>query len=253
MEQVTNNNEIVTVLPEDIGMYDYDNLIAVADRAERMVQALNKMMLAAIKITSGLDWTVIGGHPYLQESGATKVARLFGIGWKILDTKRTVDRDGYPTYEYRMEFRMGNNVIECDGSRDGAGEFFTGKDKAKGPDEISDANVKKAAYTNCLNNGIKRLLPGLRNIDLKVLEDQGIKPGSGYTFKEGRKGGGGRAAANEGLVCSACDAKITQAEASYSEGRMGRRLCRSCQKNPPPAQDAPDDVPPPPEPPPERQ
>lgn len=36
---------------------------------------------------------------------------------------------------------------------------------------IDERDVKMAAYTNCLNNGIKRLIPNLRNIDVATLEN----------------------------------------------------------------------------------
>lgn len=257
MEQLIpyeNQNSMVSVVDNDIMTTDVNSLMAIAEQAERRVAALNKMMNAAIKITSGLDWTVIGGKPYLQETGATKVARLFGISWRIAEgyPKQTIDNNGYPTWEYRMIFTMGNNSIECDGSRDGSGDFFTGKTDKKNADEINTANVKKSAYTNCLNNGIKRLLPGLRNIDLAVLEAQGIKPGSGYTFKTGSKGGNSGKAADSGLVCEYCGTAIPQNVASFSQGKYNKKLCMKCQKNPaaiaPPMDDN-DELPPPIEPP----
>lgn len=251
MEQINESTSMITVLPDDIANYDVDAIIVMAERADKLVAALNKMMMAAIKITTAHDWVIIGGKPYLQESGATKVARLFGIGWKILDVQRELD-DGYPSFTYRMVFRMGGTEIECDGSRSGRDEFFTGQatlrdgsanPKHKGPDQVDANDVKKAAYTNCLNNGIKRLLPGLRNIDIETLEKGGVNTQklTGYTFKEGSRGGTGRSAAVTGLTCTACGAAITQAEASYSEGRFGRRLCRKCQRNPPAPTSEPED------------
>ena len=61
-------------------------------------------------------------------------------------------------------------------------EFFGGKPgKRKAVDEIPERNVRQAAYTNCINNGIKRIIPGLRGIDLKTLEEWhmpwGLTPG----------------------------------------------------------------------------
>jgi len=240
MEQSLENG-LITVLPNDITEYDYDSIIAQAEKAEKLVAALNTMMKAAIKITTHLDWVLIGGTPYLQESGATKVARLFGIGWKIVDVQRELD-EGYPAFTYRMEFTMGRNVIECEGSRTGKDEFFTGrrtfKDGAanpqfKGPDAIDVLDVKKAAYTNCLNNGIKRMLPGLRNIDIASLEDGGIDASKvrGYSFADGEKGGKGKSAKDSGLSCSNCGTSITQKVASFSEGKYGRKLCMKCQKS----------------------
>ena len=230
MEQI-NDNGMITVLPNDIADYDYNNILEIADRSEKMVAALNRIMKAAISITTCLDWVLIGGKPYLQESGAAKVARLFGIGWRILDVQRELD-EGYPSFTYRMEFRMGNNVIECEGSRTGKDEFFAGKNRSKSPDAVDPNDVKKAAYTNCINGGIKRILPGLRNIDIASLQAGGIDVSklSGYTFKEGSRGGATKAAETSGLTCAGCGAAITQKVASYSEGKFGQRLCMACQK-----------------------
>ena len=220
-----------------------DNVLALAERADKMVNALNKIMSAAIKITTERDWCLIGGTPYLQESGAAKVARLFGISWKIHDgyPKKELDGDGYPLFTYRMTFTLGGASIEQDGSRSARDEFFAGKRsdkngnalKQKNVDEIDLGDVKRAAYTNCLNNGIKRILPGLRNLDVSALESAGLKVSEirGYTFKEGSRGGTRQSAPEEsGIVCAACGAAISQKVASYAQSKYGRPLCMACQK-----------------------
>lgn len=221
---------------------DYDNVLAIAERADKMVSALNKIMAAAIRVTTPKDWVMIGGTPYLQESGATKVARLFGIGWQIHQgfPKVEMDAEGYPTYTYRMTFRMGNQSIEAEGMRNARDEFFAGKksDKNGNPlaqkkvDEIDLADVKRAAYTNCLNRGIKSILPGLRNLDASTLEENGVNVGNsgGYTFRTGARGGNSGKAEDSGMTCSACGVSITQKVASYAQGKYGRPLCMKCQK-----------------------
>lgn len=245
-ERMNDNNEIMaTSVQSDqdaLMSLDFDNVMALAERADKMVSALNKIMAAAIKITTSKDWCLIGGTPYLQETGASKVARLFGICWKIHDGYPKVEYDGdrYPTYTYRMTFRMGGQQIEAEGMRSAHDEFFTGKKtgknseplKQKTVDEIDLADVKRAAYTNCLNRGIKGILPGLRNLDVSDLERGGINLGkaSGYTFKSGSKGGNTGKAEDSGLVCDACGAAISQKVASFSHGKYGRALCMKCQK-----------------------
>lgn len=224
-----------------LGM-DYDNVLALAERADKMVAALNRIMAAAIRVTTPKDWVIIGGTPYLQESGATKVARLFGIGWQIEPGYPQVERDadGYPTYTYRMTFRMGNQSIEAEGMRSARDEFFAGKRtdrngnslRQKSADEIDLADVKRAAYTNCLNRGIKAILPGLRNLDAAAIEANGVSLGgsAGYTFRNGSRGGGSGKAEESGLACEDCGVVVTQKVASYAQGRFGRILCMSCQK-----------------------
>lgn len=217
---------------QEMMSFDYENVLAVAERADKMVTALNKIMNAAVKVTTERDWILISGAPYLQESGTTKVARLFGISWKILGCNEKLDGDGYPMYEYRILFSMGGATIEAEGARNGGDDFFTKKkDGKKTPDEIDRRDVKLAAYTNCVNNGIKRLLPGLRNIDIEVLEKAGLdtKKISGYSHKESTQGGASKKAEDSGHVCEYCNSPITSAEASYSQSKFRHKLCRTHQ------------------------
>lgn len=238
--EVVMENEIVEVVPrQDGGILDTstDNILYLAERAEQYIDAMNRIMDAALKITNELDWCLIGGKPYLQESGSTKVARLFGISIQLIGKPDVeVDDLGYKTYTYKARFMLKDQFVECEGSRGMKEDFFAkqGKDKPlKKPDEIDERDVKMAAYTNCLNNGIKRLIPNLRNIDVNTLEKAGLDVSkiAGYTFKEGSKGGAKKKeAAESGLVCSKCGSPVTQKVASYSEGKYGAILCMDCQK-----------------------
>ena len=214
-----------------------DNILYLAEKADKYIEAMNRIMDAALKITNELDWVLIGGKPYLQESGSTKVARLFGISIQLLSAPTVEwDSDGYKTFTYKARFMLKDQFIECEGSRSMKDDFFAkqGRDKPlKKPDEIDERDVKMAAYTNCLNNGIKRLIPNLRNIDVATLERAGIDTSkiSGYTFKEGSKGGTKKADAEaSGLVCESCGAAVTQKVASYSQSKFGKVLCMNCQK-----------------------
>lgn len=210
-----------------------DNIIYLAERADKYIEAMNKIMTAALKITNELDWCLIGGTPYLQESGATKVARLFGISIQVIGNPSIeVDRDGYKTYTYRARFMLRDQYVECEGSRSASEDFFAGKGKTKKPDEIDDRDVKMAAYTNCVNNGIKRLIPNLRNIDVATLEAAGLKVSEirGYTFKTGSKGGNSGKAEDSGLTCSKCNKPVTQAVASFSQSKYNAILCIDCQR-----------------------
>lgn len=217
---------------------DTDNILYLAQRAEQYIDAMNRIMDAALKITNELDWVLIGGKPYLQESGATKVARLFGISIQLIG-KPVIecDQQGYRTYTYKARFMLKDQFVECEGSRSMKEDFFAGKHdkdgKIKKPDEIDERDVKMAAYTNCINNGIKRLIPNLRNIDVDTLERAGLDVGKlkGYTFKTGSKGGNSGKPEESGLVCEGCGAAITQKVASYSQSKFGKMLCVPCQKS----------------------
>ena len=229
----------LTERPQSNGLLDTntDNILYLAERAEQYIEAMNKIMTAALRITNELDWVLIGGKPYLQESGATKVARLFGISIQVIGKPLVeCDRDGYKTYTYSARFILRDQFVECDGSRSMREDFFAGKPDANGkikkPDEIDERDVKMAAYTNCINNGVKRLIPNLRNIDTATLEAAGLDVSKikGYTFKQGSKGGNTGKAEDSGLVCSKCNKAVTQAVASFSQSKFGAILCIDCQK-----------------------
>ena len=211
-----------------------DNILYLAEKADKYIEAMNRIMDAALKITCELDWVLIGGKPYLQESGATKVARLFGISIQLLGNPTiAVDNEGYKTFTYKARFMLKDQFIECEGSRSMKDDFFAKtKGGLKKPDEIDERDVKMSAYTNCINNGIKRLIPNLRNIDVATLEKAGLDVGkiNGYTFKEGSKGGTTKSAEASGLACEACGAAISQKVASFSQSKYGEMLCMDCQK-----------------------
>lgn len=213
---------------------DHDNILLMAQKAEEYISAMNTIMKAALKITTENDWVLIGGKPYLQETGATKVARLFGISIQIVGHPLIeMDAKGYKTYTYRARFMLNGQFVEAEGSRSMKDEFFAGKGCKKKPDEIDERDVRLAAYTNCVNSGIKKLIPGLRGLSADDLANAGfdMQKIGGYTFKTGSRGGSNPARAEDsGLTCSKCGAPITQAEASYSEGHFKVRLCRTCQK-----------------------
>ncbi len=240
MEMDNEPNEMM-LQPQSGGLLDSnsDNILYLAEQAEKYIVAMNKIMDAALKITNELDWVLIGGIPYLQESGATKVARLFGISIQLVGRPLIeVDALGYKTYTYKARFYLKDQFVECEGSRSMKEDFFAGKDdpernkKKKTPDEIDERDVKMAAYTNCLNNGIKRLIPNLRNIDVETLKKAGLDVSKmrGYTFKTGTKGGNSGKAEDSGIKCESCGAPITQNVAAYSQAQFKKTLCLKCQK-----------------------
>ena len=252
-------NEIIIKDSNEVQNYmDFssDNILMLAEQAEKRIDAVKKIMSAALKITNENDWCLIGGKPYLQEAGASKVARLFGVSWKIGNPEIITDGQGYKTYIFKGIFTLNNESIEAEGSRSMKDDFFmkvkdyekSTKDKTvyktKSLDEIDERDVRMSAYTNCINNGIKRLVPGIRNLKLEDLEKADFDTQSipGFTFNNGSKGGTSAKSTDTGLVCSCCGKGITQAEASYSEGKYGARLCRVCQKNPQPPKEEVDPI-----------
>lgn len=152
-----------------------DQLLAIAEAAERRVEAVTKIKRLALRVTNARDWTDQGGHPYLQVSGAEKVARLFGISWRIDEPVREEDEDGHFSYTVKGYFTLGTAEIEVIGSRSSRDPFFA---RAKGkdipPSEIDRNDVKKAAVTNCIGNGVTRLL-GIRQLTWEDLAEAGLR------------------------------------------------------------------------------
>jgi len=160
-----------------------DAVVQIAENAEKRVQAVKKIKQLALSITTPNDWVDMGGRPYLTVSGAEKIARLFGISWRIGEPKVEYEDDGHFRYIYQGEFIMGNVSIEAIGTRSSRDPFFSrshGRDIP--PNQIDKADVMKAAYTNCIGNGITRLL-GLRNLTWDDLRVANIKPSARVEYK----------------------------------------------------------------------
>ena len=230
---VESQNEITTQ-NDSFDILGNETILMLAEQAEKRIEAMNKIMNASLKMTTVNDWVLIGGIPYLQESGATKVARLFGISWQIEEPKKETRADGHYTITYKGKFSLAGATIEAEGARSSFDDFFAsaGKDKArKTPDEIDMRDVKLSAYTNCINNGIKRILPGLRNLTVEDLAKGGLDTSKlkGYSFKGDSKKASTKVEGS-GFKCEHCGAEISSAEASYSKSYYGKELCRKCQK-----------------------
>jgi hypothetical protein len=161
-----------------------DTLIAVAKMAEARIDAVIKIKQLALKVTNPRDWTDQQGNPYLQVSGSEKVANLFNISWSFLTPEPLYeeDPDGHYTYTFKGRFSMGSRSIEVEGSRSSKDSFFKQNvyvndvKREKTIDERDNKrDVKMAALTNMLGNGITRLL-GIRNLTWDDLEKfAGIK------------------------------------------------------------------------------
>ncbi len=159
-----------------------DTLISLAEQAEKRIDAMNKIKRVAIKLTNKHDWTDQGGKPYLQVSGAEKIARMFGISWRISEPIREDMDGGHFSFTYRGNFSLAGATIDAIGTRSSKDGFFK-KYSGKGDDrvelpasEIDRGDVKKSAYTNCIGNGITRLL-GIRNLTYEDLQEfAGLTP-----------------------------------------------------------------------------
>jgi len=165
-----------------------DWLMTIADQAEKRVDTMRRIKNLALKLTNAHDWVDENGKPYLQASGAEKIARLFGVSWRINEPVMDREEGGHFTYTYTGEFSLGSSTIEAIGTRASKDPFFrkyeygdidpnTGKKMRieLPPSEIDRGDVKKSAYSNLLANGITRIL-GVRNLTYEDLASVGISP-----------------------------------------------------------------------------
>lgn len=174
-------------------------IIAIAEQAEKRIEAFEKIKRYALRTTNPHDWVNEGGKPYLQDSGANKVARTFGVSWRLEppEIEYLEGTGGHFIVNVKGDFAIGGAVIQAIGSRSSNDPFFTdrweGQDEArhkvKRPaSEIDRGDVIKSAVSNCTGNGVKKLL-GLMNLTWQDLETAGINQADmgRVDFKKGDK------------------------------------------------------------------
>jgi hypothetical protein len=175
-------NDVVTAEYQEVGVPAISDttLVQLAEQAEKRIDAMNKIKKCALKMTNARDWSDQNGKPYLEVSGSEKVARLYGISWRIDEPVFELEDDGHFSYTYKGAFSLAGATIEAIGTRSSKDGFFAryegyGEDRTKlPPSAIDKGDVKKSAYTNLLGNGITRIL-GLRNMTWEdLMEFAGI-------------------------------------------------------------------------------
>jgi hypothetical protein len=177
-------NEGLATQSFDVPALADDTLLQVAERAEKRIEAVNKIKMLALRVTNQHDWVDQGGKPYLQASGGEKVARLFGISWTISEPIFETDEGGHFSYTYKGTFTLSGASIEAVGTRSSKDPFFkkysypkdengNGVKTELPPSEIDKGDLKKAAFTNLIGNGITRLL-GIRNLTWDDLQAANI-------------------------------------------------------------------------------
>lgn len=170
------NEDTIVVSEESLPAIADNTLIQLAEQAEKRIDAMQKIKKIALKLTNRHDWTDQNGKPYLQVSGAEKVARLFGISWRISEPICENEEGGHYSFTYKGNFSLAGATIEVIGTRSSKDGFFKKYSWENGtktdlpPSAIDRGDVKKAALTNLLGNGITRIL-GLRNLTYEDLQE----------------------------------------------------------------------------------
>lgn len=138
-------------------------------------RAIKKFKAAMLSLTNKRDWYAHAaegddaGTPYLAESGAEKIINAFQIEVEHDGGKReTVPEGGYEfVYQGQMRALVFSDIwYPVIGSRWSDDGFFT-----KGGTRTADpGDVRKAAWTNWMNRGIKTVC-GLKTITWEELEE----------------------------------------------------------------------------------
>lgn len=178
--ETTNVNKQPAVIMPTTPVVSESDLEAALKVAERNELLARKIKTLALKQTNPKDWADMDGNPYLQASGAEKIARLFGISWRICDgypqrDDQKDDKGSYYVYTYKGEFEMGGKTIEVIGTCSQRDKFFGRKGgELKNESEIDVTNIIRKAMTNMEVNGITRML-GIRNLTWEEINEAGIK------------------------------------------------------------------------------
>ncbi len=172
-------NEGLAVQENGLPVLSDDTLIHIAEQAEKRIDAVIKIKQVALKVTNANDWVDQEGKPYLMASGSEKIANLFNISWRIDEPTLEQEADGAVTYNYRGEFSLAGRTIQVEGSRSSRDTFFKKyiyeNGQKVGEKPLDRRDLKMAALTNLLGNGITRIL-GIRNLTYDDLEKfAGIK------------------------------------------------------------------------------
>jgi len=163
----------IEVYDTDTPVFAQDDLLELAKQAEARIDAVIAIKKTALKVTNPGDWTDQNGKPYLQASGSEKIANLFNISWRVDEPVLDTEEDGTITYTYRGIFSLRGRSIQAEGSRSSRDEFFKKyiweNGKKVGEKPIDRRDLRMAAFTNLLGNGITRLL-GIRNLTYADLQ-----------------------------------------------------------------------------------
>ncbi len=177
--------ERVEILSEEQSLLLDDNFLRLALERARRYDAL---LVYSISQLTTADVVSIGKRPYIGASGAEKIARRFGIGWRGLTfqrEERTDEKGTYYVYTYKGTFCLpgGLQEIEAIGTCTSRSKFFGTKTEydeeghetlvLRPLSEIDEEDIKKTCLTNCRGNGVRQLI-GLNGLTWEYLAKCGF-------------------------------------------------------------------------------
>jgi hypothetical protein len=166
--------------PTEIDMSSVEAIERQAQKVEKYMEVQARIRRACIKLTNVHDWVDQDGKPYLQWTGAAKIAGAFGVSYDtphFSDPKLESDEAGsYLNYEVQTLVRYAGRSVPEIGTASTRDSFFgvrtkkdekgnVMKDEKGAPikyflpiSEMDINDIKKKALTNLLNRGLKSLL-----------------------------------------------------------------------------------------------
>jgi hypothetical protein len=174
-----------------------DEMLEALEKRNRL---LERILGYAISVTHKEQWTNLGGKPWPTGPACEAMARRCAVSWGDVESEKSTgddERGKFYSWTYRARFRIGRDEITAEGhcsSRDqflgtGTGE---GDDRTRELYEVDEGNIRQAAYTNMIVNGVTRIL-GVRNLSWERLEGLlGAKRDefASAEFRQGSRGGG---------------------------------------------------------------
>lgn len=180
-------------------------------RLDTMVKLLESLRAASIRSTYPSDWiihtsadrdgTVIKQVGYLQDTGAERAAKP----WGIEVGNPAIEREDFPdgTYTYHMLAEAwskvtGERLDYVEGSRWSGDQFFQ-RQKKSDEDRIDPTDVRKSAYAN-LHGRAVRSLGGLNGVPVDTLRQAGLDVNKvvHVNYAQGARGGDSSGAATVG-------------------------------------------------------
>jgi len=138
--------------------------------AEKYMAVETKLRSIAVKCTNKNDWVDQNGRPYLQWSGAARIARAFGVSYQGLKYTEALKEDEHGPFliiECTGTIIWRGSTLEEIGTGSSRDPFFGvrtryidgKKEKYFLPlSEVDITNIKKKAQTNFLNRALKSMV-----------------------------------------------------------------------------------------------
>lgn len=216
----------------------------LAENIDRFLAAREKIWQGILKLAKPEDWVVfesktksgVRSSVCLSGAGAERIASLPPgvqfVNWKDPVKEMAEDENGpWYSYWYQCDAIYGGRIVMAIGRASSRDKFFfMDKGRMRELHEIDEGNIKKAAYHDCMKEGVK-ILFGLRNIPKEEFEKAGIKLvyARKVQFEEKEEAPAKKGAAKKPR-CQNCGREITQDEVASSRKYCGGHLlCERCQ------------------------